>query len=68
MLAFAKCMRSHGVPDFRDPTITSVGGVAAVSMRDGPKSGLDPDSPILRHAQNECGSLLPGRLPSRLGR
>jgi hypothetical protein len=68
LLAFGQCMRSHGAPAFPDPTVTSVGGVGAVGFRDGPKSGLDKNSPIFQHAQNECGSLLPGRLPSTLGK
>lgn len=66
-LAFAKCMRSHGLPDFPDP-LTSVptsppaGSVAIISLHGmafelGP--GLDPRSPAFQHAASHCGITLP---------
>lgn len=63
-LKFSQCMRSHGVPDFPDPTFGSgPGGGVRISLG-GPgksSSGLDPNSPIFQKAQQTCGSLLPGR-------
>ena len=56
-LALSKCMRSHGEPGFPDPTFSSGGG-AAIKLVDGSGKALDPDSPIFRKAQKECGSLL----------
>lgn len=66
-LAFAKCMRTHGVPDFPDP-LTSVpsspppGAVAIIDLRGmafelGP--GLDPRSPAFQQAASACGLTLP---------
>jgi hypothetical protein len=57
-LKFSECMRSHGVPNFPDPT-TSGGGVGI--KIGGPGSGIDPNSPQFQAAQKACGSLLPGR-------
>jgi hypothetical protein len=51
-LAFAKCMRAHGVPDFPDPD-----GQAGQL---GPGSGIDPSSPQFQAALNgPCESLAP---------
>ena len=48
-LAFARCMRAHGVPKFPDP-----GGPI------GPGSGFDPGSPSFQAAVNgPCRSLAP---------
>ncbi|MGA2163516.1 MAG: hypothetical protein ABSH36_03510 [Solirubrobacteraceae bacterium] len=60
-LAFAKCMRSNGVPNFPDP---SAGGGFAV------RRGFDPQSPASDAARAKCGQLLPpgpgsGPPPSR---
>jgi hypothetical protein len=49
-VAFAACMRSHGVPEFPDPGRnghTSLG------------NGIDPSSPQFQAAQKACQSLLP---------
>ena len=51
--AFSSCMRSHGVPNFPDPT--SGGGITIDSS-----SGIDPDSPRFQSAQRACRHLLPG--------
>jgi hypothetical protein len=51
-LAFAACMRSHGVPHFPDPTFGS-GGM--VSQKIGRSDG-DPNSPVFRAAQKTCRS------------
>ncbi len=51
-LAFAKCMRAHGVPGFPDPN-----GQAGQL---GPDSGIDPGSPTFQSALNgPCRSLAP---------
>jgi hypothetical protein len=51
ILAFAKCMRSNGVPNFPDPTF----GSGFVKIR-GPE--IDPGSPGFRHARQVCGGPL----------
>jgi hypothetical protein len=53
-LGFSKCMRSHGVPDFPDP---SPGGGIQLS------SGMNPFSPSFEAAQASCRRLLPGGGP-----
>jgi hypothetical protein len=67
-IAFAKCMRAHGVPDWPDPTsappsgppsnpattILAIHGMAFVFP-----SGLTLQSPALRGAASECGFKLP---------
>ena len=49
---FAQCMRSHGVPNFSDPTRV---GSDAVS-----KVGANPQSPASEAAQRSCERLVPG--------
>jgi hypothetical protein len=66
-LAFAKCMRAHGVPDFPDPLTTSpssppAGQVAIIELHGmafelGP--GIDPRSPAFQQAATDCGIRLP---------
>jgi hypothetical protein len=53
-LSFSKCMRSHGVPNFPDP---SPGGGIQLS------SGLNAFSPAFKAAQSSCRRLLPGGGP-----
>lgn len=52
-LELARCMRSHGVPNYPDPTINfSGGGVSqAVNLKG---TGLSPSSPIFQRAQRDC--------------
>lgn len=57
-LEFSNCMRAHGVPSFPDP---SVGGGVHIGLQ----SGLDPQAPAFRQAQQECRRLLPGGGPPR---
>ena len=66
-LAFSKCMRSHGEPDFPDPQFGS-GGAIRISIRaNGPGAGdLEPTSPIFQKAQRSCQSLIPGRAGAKL--
>ena len=52
VLAFAACMRSHGVPNYPDPTFSNGG----VSQGYGAKGGVDPSSPIFKTAQTACQS------------
>lgn len=52
-LAFARCMRAHGVPGFPDPSPR--GGFVFPAG-----SGLDPRSPALRAAQASCRRFMPG--------
>jgi hypothetical protein len=56
MRKFASCMRSHGVPNFPDP---NANGAITVT-------GLNPDSPSFRNAQNACKKYTPrgGQPPS----
>jgi hypothetical protein len=49
-LANARCMRTHGVPNFPDPTFPAHGGIA---IRIGP--GVNPQSPAFQRAASECG-------------
>src|SRR5579863_6289502 len=69
-LAFSKCMRSHGVPDFPDPQF-GAGGSIRISLHASAGSGsgssdLDPDAPIFQKAQRTCSSLLPGRMGQKV--
>jgi hypothetical protein len=62
-LRFAECMRTHGEPNFPDPSEgTPASNGAALMLRGmsfavGP--GLDPRSPALRQAAQRCGIRLP---------
>lgn len=51
-LAFAACMRSHGVPHYPDPTFGSGGMVSQKISR----SDRDPNSPMFQAAQKACQS------------
>ena len=46
---FSACMRSHGVPNFPDPTSNGPGP--------GPTVHVDKHSPAFQNAQQACGSL-----------
>lgn len=58
LLAFAACMRAHGLPDFPDPSFDLSGG--GISINAGGASDLDPNSPAFQAAQKACESMLPG--------
>jgi hypothetical protein len=49
---FSACMRSHGVPNFPDPT--PGGGIQL-------PTDLDPQSPAFRSARQACKRYLPNR-------
>lgn len=59
-LKFSDCMRSHGVPNFPDPTSNGNG----ISLR---LNGLNPFSPTFKAAQSACHKLLPGGGPGAQG-
>jgi hypothetical protein len=59
-VAFAKCMRRHGEPDFPDPllrrpnTATLVLSIRGMFFAIG--VGMDPTSPAFRQAAAACGA------------
>lgn len=53
LLAFAKCMRSHGVPNFPDPQVAN--GTLHIGATHGQ---IDPSSPIVTAAMAACRSTL----------
>lgn len=54
-LAYSRCMRSHGVPNFPDPK--QVGGGIQIA---GSHGGVDPHSPAFTSAEQACRHLQPG--------
>jgi len=60
-LAYARCMRSHGVPDFPDPT--SSNGVGII-LQGGPGGDLNPNNPTFKMANQACRSLQPAAHPA----
>ena len=50
MIANARCMRKHGVPNFPDPTFSG----NHINIGDG---GANPDSPAFKQAAAACGGL-----------
>jgi hypothetical protein len=58
-LEFSKCMRSHGVSNFPDPSASGGG----VQLTIGPNSGVNVQSPAFQSAQRACQHLLPGGGP-----
>ena len=57
--AYARCMRSHGVSDFPDPTPVPGGGFA-FQMNAGPGSDLNHNDPTFKAANQACRALEPG--------
>src|SRR5262245_43253358 len=53
-LAYARCMRDHGISDFPDPQ--PGGGFA---LQGGPGSDLDPNNTSFKAADDACKPLLP---------
>ena len=53
-LAFSRCMRAHGITAFPDPN-----GQGNLGVNAGPGTGLDPNSPQFKAANNACKSLMP---------
>lgn len=62
-LVFARCMRSHGEPDFPDPLTAAPAGSGPIISLGGmifkPGPGLDPRSPAFQQAAAKCGVRLP---------
>jgi hypothetical protein len=62
-LAFAKCVRAHGLRTFPDPLSTPPTGRGLAIDLQGmifvPGSGFDPRSPAFRRAASQCGVSLP---------
>jgi len=54
-LAFARCMRANGVPNFPDP-------IPGRGLRFS-SAGIDPAAPAFRAAQSKCRNFLPAGLP-----
>ncbi len=48
-------MRTHGVPNFPDPTFS--GGGVKMTLKAGGANGIDPNSPQFKAAQKACQSL-----------
>jgi hypothetical protein len=57
-LKLSQCMRTHGVPNFPDPTFP--GGGIKMALKAGGANGIDPSSPQFKAAQKTCQSLMPG--------
>jgi hypothetical protein len=58
-LAYAKCMRSHGIPDYPDPKVNSNSGGTGVSQEVGTRGDLNPSNPAFKAASQACRSLSP---------
>ncbi len=56
-VAYSACMRSHGVPNFPDPQISSNGNEHKIAMKVTP--GIT-GNPHFKSAQQACSRLLPG--------
>src|ERR1700676_3507557 len=59
MLAFAACMRTHGVPDFPDPNFSSGGAGIVDGSGSQPPADMRPDSPQFQAAMAACQSKMP---------
>lgn len=57
LLAYARCMRTHGVEDYPDPKPTGHGGYGIPIDGTG---DLSPSNPTYAAANHACASLLPG--------
>jgi hypothetical protein len=68
-LRFAECMRSHGEPNFPDPTYKpSAGGRLILALRGmffPIPAGLNPMDPAFRQAAIACGLKLPSGPPTK---
>lgn len=60
-LRMAQCMRTHGVPDFPDPKVSTGPGGRGISIEIGVGAGggggVTPRSPAFQHAQKICQPL-----------
>jgi hypothetical protein len=51
LIAFSQCMRTHGVPNFPDPTFPASGG----ALIGAPPSSVGAGSPAFNRAMSACG-------------
>jgi hypothetical protein len=62
-LSFARCMRSHGQPNFPDPLASVPAGSGPIISMHGmmfrPGPGINPESPAFRQAASQCGVTMP---------
>jgi hypothetical protein len=61
-LALTQCMRSHGLPNFPDPSAS--GGFSLTTTPNAPNGEIDIDSSQVQTAYAACRHLLPGGGPS----
>ena len=59
-LAYSQCMRAHGITKFPDPDSHGNLGLNA-----GPGTGIDPNSPQYKAADQACKHLMPAPNPSQ---
>jgi len=59
-LAYSRCMRAHGITKFPDPDSNGNLGLNA-----GPGTGIDPNSPQYKAADQACKHLMPAPNPSQ---
>ena len=57
VLAYATCMRSHGLAGYPDPQVSASGNQVQVRISPG---NLNPDSPAFKSGDRACHHLLPG--------
>jgi hypothetical protein len=64
MIAFSQCMRSHGVPEFPEPSEGHL--IVHNSNHNGHVTGINPESAQFQAAQKACAKLAPngGKPPS----
>ena len=60
VVAFARCMRAHGLPNYPDPTVSNSSNGSSITTRISAGSGVDPKSPVFQAAARACRSLRPG--------
>jgi hypothetical protein len=58
LLAYSECMRSHGVTNYPDPN--SQGVIEGQDSSGSGSSGMDPNSPIYKAAQQACQKYVSG--------
>jgi hypothetical protein len=56
-MAFAACVRSHGLSSYPDPQVSASADHVQITISPG---GLDPTSPAFKSATHACGHLMPG--------
>lgn len=72
-LRMARCMRTHGVPNFPDPTVGLGPGGHGIAVQmgvghdGGSRAGFTPASPAFRHAMQHCQPLMRVGLKLRTG-